>query len=91
MEQQNNEYKFPIKEIIVIIGALIYFLSPIDIVPDVILGFGQLDDLVLGLYAFSQAKKIFKDYNQYKNNKAKPKKDYAQPIEVESKTIDDEE
>jgi uncharacterized membrane protein YkvA (DUF1232 family) len=33
------------------IGALLYVISPIDLVPDVFLGFGQLDDIAILLLA----------------------------------------
>lgn len=37
------------------LGAVVYLLSPIDLVPDMIIGLGQLDDLgilVLGIKSF---------------------------------------
>lgn len=40
----------PLRQIFLIIGALLYILSPVDLIPDVLLGLGWLDDLlVLGL------------------------------------------
>jgi hypothetical protein len=40
----------PFKQIFLIIGALLYILSPVDLIPDVLVGLGWLDDLfVLGL------------------------------------------
>lgn len=46
-----KEYtKVPINSMIAIVSALIYFLSPLDIVPDWLPFFGQLDDaLVIGV------------------------------------------
>ncbi|MET3558022.1 uncharacterized membrane protein YkvA (DUF1232 family) [Streptococcus rupicaprae] len=39
--------KVPTKTIIAIISALLYFLSPIDVVPDWIPFLGQLDDVIV--------------------------------------------
>ncbi len=36
-----------------ILGSIIYLISPIDLIPDPILGFGFIDDGVLILYIFS--------------------------------------
>ena len=33
----------------IIIATLAYFVFPIDIIPDIIAGFGQLDDLLVAL------------------------------------------
>ncbi len=34
----------PIGSILAILGALIYFLSPVDLIPDILPGIGKLDD-----------------------------------------------
>ncbi len=40
----------PLRQILLILGALLYILSPVDLIPDVLFGLGWLDDLfVLGL------------------------------------------
>lgn len=46
-----KEYtKIPLGTIVAIISALIYWISPVDIIPDSIPGFGQVDDAaVLGV------------------------------------------
>ncbi|QXM05790.1 YkvA family protein [Crassaminicella indica] len=53
------------KKIIVILG-LLYIISPIDIIPEAILGFGFIDDAVLMLYMIS---KISDQLDQYIINK----------------------
>jgi uncharacterized membrane protein YkvA (DUF1232 family) len=35
------------------VAALLYFISPIDIIPDVLLGPGQLDDAAVVIFAMS--------------------------------------
>ncbi|TCO79349.1 YkvA family protein [Marinisporobacter balticus] len=39
---------------IMVISGLIYFISPIDLVPEIVLGFGFIDDAVLILYIVSK-------------------------------------
>jgi DnaJ like chaperone protein len=60
-------------KIIFIVLALIYALNPYDILPDMIIGWGWLDDLVvLGLlgrylYALKKKKEAFQKYYQHQN------------------------
>jgi uncharacterized membrane protein YkvA (DUF1232 family) len=41
---QGNYREVPWKSIAAIAGALIYVLNPLDVIPDLILGFGFIDD-----------------------------------------------
>ncbi|WP_432627851.1 YkvA family protein [Brotaphodocola sp.] len=61
----------PLGTIIALICALIYFLSPVGVIPDVIPGIGYLDDLtVIGL-AVKFASTDFDDYKEWlKKNKS---------------------
>ncbi|MEH7096250.1 YkvA family protein [Neobacillus vireti] len=53
--------------IVTIIGALLYFVSPIDLVPDFIIGLGLFDDAaVIGL----TLKKLAKELDQFKQWKS---------------------
>lgn len=65
----NGSYKeIPKGSILAIIGSLIYFLSPIDLIPDFIPVVGFIDDIaVLGL-VFNQVKSDLDDYERWKNN-----------------------
>ena len=60
----NGTYRqIPEGSIIAILGALIYFLSPIDIIPDFIPGVGYIDDaFVIALVL----KQVHNDLNNYK-------------------------
>lgn len=50
-----------VKSIVVFIFALAYLISPIDLIPDWILGFGQIDDLgILGLSLYFLEKDLVK-------------------------------
>jgi len=53
-----GEYReIAFKSMVVIVAALIYFLSPLDVVPDFVATVGFLDDLAILTYVF----KTFKD------------------------------
>lgn len=64
----NGNYSVvPKGSIIAIIGALIYFLSPIDLIPDFIPVIGYIDDIfVLGL-VFNQVRSDLEEYEKWKN------------------------
>ena len=59
-----KEYtEIPLGSMIAIVGGLLYFLSPIDLIPDVIPGVGYLDDAAVVLGAI---KLVQDDVNEYK-------------------------
>lgn len=67
-----KEYtEVPLGTIISIIGALIYFLSPIDAIPDVIPGAGYLDDAgVLGV-CLKLINDDLEEYRKWREDKSK--------------------
>ena len=38
---------------ILVLFVVLYFVSPIDIIPDAIPGFGQIDEFIIGLIAYA--------------------------------------
>lgn len=66
----------PIGSIIAIISALIYFVSPIDIIPDVIPGIGLLDDAAVILACWKLVETDIEEYIKWRedNNKTLNKK-----------------
>lgn len=59
----NGSYKLPLKTILYAIGGVLYFVSPIDLIPDFILGIGFLDDItVIGLVI----RKVLKEIKSFK-------------------------
>ncbi|MGT2865854.1 YkvA family protein [Streptococcus fryi] len=56
----------PIGSIISIISALIYFLSPIDFVPDFIPGAGLLDDTVVLMTCLKMVESDVYEYRQWR-------------------------
>ena len=54
--------EIPIGSILAIIAALIYFLNPLDLIPDIIPGVGYLDDAMMMSIAL---KMVFDDVNEF--------------------------
>jgi uncharacterized membrane protein YkvA (DUF1232 family) len=50
-----GEYKeIPKKSLVIIVATIVYFVSPLDLVPDFITGLGILDDAAVIAFAFKQ-------------------------------------
>ncbi len=60
----NGSYRdISANSIIAIIAGILYFLSPVDLIPDFILGFGLIDDVfIIGLVI----KQVVKDLDKYR-------------------------
>ena len=57
----------PAKSIVIFVLTLAYITSPIDLIPDWIIGFGQLDDIgILGLSLYLLEKDLMK-YKRWKD------------------------
>lgn len=59
-----GEYKMPVGRLLLFIGAIAYMIWPFDIIPDVILGIGWLDDLLIFGYV---SKFMEEELRKYKN------------------------
>lgn len=57
---------------LLIIGGLIYLVSPIDLLPDFILGLGFLDDAVILGYVIKQLFGVLDHYKTWKQGIASP-------------------
>ena len=56
-----------VKSIVIFIVALAYIISPIDLIPDYIIGLGQIDDaVILGLSLYFLEKDLWK-YKEWKD------------------------
>jgi uncharacterized membrane protein YkvA (DUF1232 family) len=54
----------PWKTVLYAVAAVLYFVNPIDVIPDFIPGFGLLDDITLITFVINSLKK---DINQFLN------------------------
>lgn len=63
------EYFDLAKAVLVVVGAVIYFIFPVDLFPDMVPIVGHLDDLAILLAAIPSAVKIYKKLTAEKDEK----------------------
>ena len=62
-----KEYReVPIGTIVTIVAGLLYFLSPVDLIPDFIPGVGLIDDLAIISFCFYGVKTDLDAYSEWK-------------------------
>lgn len=63
----NGTYKeIPTGSIVMIIMSLVYFVSPMDLIPDFIISIGLIDDAVVIGYVFKQVIRDLEKYEEWK-------------------------
>ena len=68
----SGEYKIiPWRSIAKIIAVLLYFISPIDVIPDFLPFIGLTDDLALIVWLFSSLKEDFENFEAWEQGKFK--------------------
>ncbi|CAM4183864.1 methyltransferase type 11 [Bacillus luti] len=55
------------KSLLAIVGAILYFVSPIDLIPDFILGLGLIDDVAIISLAIKQVSSDIEKFKEWKN------------------------
>lgn len=66
----SGEYRIvPWSSILKIIAVLIYFISPIDVIPDFLPIIGLTDDLALTMWLFSSLKEDFENFEAWEQGK----------------------
>ena len=65
---QKKYLEIPIGSVIAIVGALIYFLSPVDLIPDLLPAIGLVDDAAVLTLAF---KLVHDDVVEFKDRREK--------------------
>lgn len=66
---QGNYREIPVKTIILITAALIYFVSPADAIPDFIIGIGFVDDGAVIAYVFNSLTEDIESFKSWKEEK----------------------
>lgn len=72
---QGNYKEVPFGTIIGVTAAVIYFVSPVDFIPDFIPGLGQMDDVGAIMLAVKYAKKDLTAYEAWKKSQKTDKQD----------------
>lgn len=68
----NGEYrKVPWKSLLLITTGILYFVSPLDFIPDFIPVAGFLDDITIILWILNAVKGDVEDYEEWENTYAK--------------------
>jgi uncharacterized membrane protein YkvA (DUF1232 family) len=67
---RKGEYReIPTRSVLMILAAILYFVAPIDMVPDFIIGFGIVDDAAVIGYTFKQIANDLEKYRLWKLTK----------------------
>lgn len=66
--------KIPFGSVLTIVIALIYFVSPIDFIPDIIPGIGKFDDAIVISVAIGTVHNDIADYREWKGLNAEKEK-----------------
>lgn len=64
----NSKYPVPKKTVLVMTFSLLYLISPVDFLPDLIPLMGFVDDIALLAFAFSLIKEDLETYRAWKTN-----------------------
>ena len=59
-----GKYKISKADLLLIAGAVVYFLMPVDAIPDVILGAGFVDDAMVLAFVINSAQEILADFRR---------------------------
>jgi len=61
-----GEYrKLPWKTLVAVVGTLVYFVMPMDFIPDFLIGFGYTDDMALILWTVKSMKDDIEKFSQW--------------------------
>jgi uncharacterized membrane protein YkvA (DUF1232 family) len=70
-ESMSGKYKqLSKKSIVTIIAGLLYFVSPIDMIPDILLGFGFVDDIAVISFVINSLNTELQRFKQWKDEQA---------------------
>lgn len=75
---------------LLVIGALIYVFSPLDLIPEIVLGIGLVDDIVLFVFLITMISDELDRYIDDKEDDIVENK-YGKVIEVDFQRVEDEE
>ena len=53
------------KTVVILVAALLYFVMPLDVIPDFLFGWGLIDDAAVLMYVFSQLSAEIEAFRQW--------------------------
>ena len=78
----NGSYRIiPWTSLLVLVGALVYFVTPLDLIPDFVPVTGFVDDLSVVLWVFNRLKHDIADFEQWEQHRGTLQE---QPIKSQS-------
>ncbi|CCH57267.1 protein of unknown function DUF1232 [Fibrisoma limi BUZ 3] len=84
----SGDYKqLPWKSLVSIIGVLLYFLNPIDILPDILPIVGIVDDIALVGWLFTSVSSDIDRFRQWEQGVATPAEEASRPGRNTTQTI----
>ena len=61
-----GEYRqVPAQSLVLIVAAVLYFLTPLDVIPDFIFGLGYLDDAAVIAWVINTVKSVLDDFQRW--------------------------
>ncbi len=64
-----RRYHLPVRLLVTALAALIYFVNPLDLIPDAILGLGLLDDAAVLGWAISRLRKDLEAFREWESGR----------------------
>lgn len=65
----NGSYReIPVKSIVALVAAIIYFAMPLDLIPDFIPVTGFVDDFAVVMWVYNQLQQEIEDYKKWETN-----------------------
>jgi uncharacterized membrane protein YkvA (DUF1232 family) len=58
----------PWQKLVLIVAAILYFLTPVDVIPDFILGLGYLDDAAVIAWVVSTVRSVLDDFLRWESS-----------------------
>lgn len=59
----------PLKSLILIVAAVLYFVLPIDVIPDFLIGLGYVDDAAVLAWVFATVRRVLDDFSVWESGR----------------------
>ncbi len=87
-DYRNGDYtKLPLRTVLTIAGALLYLISPADVIPDFIPFIGMIDDIFIINFVWKQLSKDLAAYELWKTGSSVDSKMVMMPDELDIKHV----